>query len=140
MPDRNTQWIIGALVIAVIALSAQLGGLRTEIGTLREDVRENRSAIEDLRSDVREDLNDLRDELRTFDERLRNVEIAFGKVDQRLLTLERVLLDRPGGVGQEDYNSARFRGLSRRTNNGHRIPLRCLTCVAGVRHPPVSSG
>ena len=102
MPDRNTQWIIGALVIAVIALSAQLGGLRTEIGTLREDVRENRSAIEDLRSDVREDLNDLRDELRTFDERLRNVEIAFGKVDQRLLTLERVLLDRPGGAGQGD--------------------------------------
>ena len=27
-----------------------------------------------------------------FDERLRNVEIAFGKVDQRLLTIERVIL------------------------------------------------
>ena len=27
-----------------------------------------------------------------FDTRLRNVEIAFGKVDQRLLTLERILL------------------------------------------------
>ena len=27
-----------------------------------------------------------------FDERLRNVEIAFSKVDQRLLTIERILL------------------------------------------------
>ena len=35
MPDCNTQWIIGAVVIAVIVLSAQLGGLHTEIGTLR---------------------------------------------------------------------------------------------------------
>ena len=30
-----------------------------------------------------------------FDERLRNVEIAFGKVDQRLLTIERVMLPAP---------------------------------------------
>ena len=30
-----------------------------------------------------------------FDERLRNVEIAFGKVDQRLLTIERVVLPGP---------------------------------------------
>ena len=31
-----------------------------------------------------------------FDERLRNVEIAFGKVDQRLLTIERVVLPARG--------------------------------------------
>ena len=30
-----------------------------------------------------------------MDERLRNVEIAFGKVDQRLLTIERVVLPAP---------------------------------------------
>ncbi|MCY4029583.1 MAG: hypothetical protein OXH75_25120 [Acidobacteria bacterium] len=30
-----------------------------------------------------------------FDDRLRGVEIAFGKVDQRLLTLERVVLPAP---------------------------------------------
>ncbi len=34
-----------------------------------------------------------------FDERLRNIEIAFGKVDQRLLTLERVILP-PQAPGQ----------------------------------------
>ena len=35
-----------------------------------------------------------------LDERLRNVELAFGKVDQRLLTIERVVLpasERPDG-------------------------------------------
>ena len=35
-----------------------------------------------------------------LDERLRNVEIAFGKVDQRLLTIERIILpapEQPGG-------------------------------------------
>ena len=32
-----------------------------------------------------------------FDECLRNVEIEFGKVDQRLLTVERVVLLAPGG-------------------------------------------
>ena len=30
-----------------------------------------------------------------FDTRLRNVEIAFGKVDQRLLIIERVVLPTP---------------------------------------------
>ena len=30
-----------------------------------------------------------------FDERLRNVEIALGKVDQRLLTIERIILPAP---------------------------------------------
>ena len=30
-----------------------------------------------------------------FDERLRNVEIAFGRVDQRLLIIERVVLPGP---------------------------------------------
>ena len=31
-----------------------------------------------------------------FDERLRAVEVALGKVDQRLLTIERVVLPAPG--------------------------------------------
>ena len=31
----------------------------------------------------------------SLDERLRAVEVAFGKIDQRLLTLERVILPGP---------------------------------------------
>lgn len=30
------------------------------------------------------------------------IEIAFGKIDLCLLMLERVLLDRPGGTGQDE--------------------------------------
>ena len=73
-----------------------------QVGPRNEIVRENRRAIENHGSDVREDLNGIRDELRAFDERLRNVVIAFGKVDQRLLTLECVLLDWLGGAGQDE--------------------------------------
>ena len=37
----------------------------------------------------------VRDDLRRMDDRLRAVEIAFGKVDQRLETLERLHLPGP---------------------------------------------
>ena len=37
-----------------------------------------------------------------FDERLRAVEVAFGKVDQRLLSIERVVLSAPGGLADAD--------------------------------------
>ena len=37
----------------------------------------------------------IRDDLRRMDDRLRAVEIAFGKVDQRLETLERLHLPGP---------------------------------------------
>ena len=42
--------------------------------------------------DVRADIRGLRADHRRFDERLREVEIALGQVDQRLLTIERVVL------------------------------------------------
>ena len=65
--------------------SAQIAGLHTEIAGLRADVT---GEIADLRAEVRADM-------RRLDDRLRAVEIAFGKVDQRLLTLERVLIPAP---------------------------------------------
>lgn len=37
-------------------------------------------------------MREIRGDIRSLDDRLRAVETAFGKVDQRLLTLERVLL------------------------------------------------
>ena len=42
--------------------------------------------------------DEVRADLVRFDDRLRAVEVAFGKVDQRLLTIERVVLspDSPG--------------------------------------------
>ena len=67
MPSRDAQWIIGVIVGALIALSVQIGGVRTD--------------------------------LRRMDDRLRAVEVEFGKVEQRLSTLERLHLPTPDPAG-----------------------------------------
>ena len=74
VPSRDAQWIIGTIVAAVIALSVQISSGHAE-----------------LRSDIRE----IRSDIRGLDDRLRAVEIAFGRVDQRLATLERLHLPTP---------------------------------------------
>ncbi len=78
MPSRDAQWVIGVLVAAVVAVSVQIGGLRNEF----------RAEIGGLRGEIGE----LRTDLRRLDDRLRAVEVALGKVDQRLATLERLHL------------------------------------------------
>ena len=40
-------------------------------------------------------MREMRDDMRSLDDRPRDVEIAFGKVDQRLATLERLHLPTP---------------------------------------------
>ena len=70
MPSRDAQWVIGTIVVAVIALSVQMAGIRSDIAEIRTDMRR-------------------------MDDRLRAVEIALGKVDQRLLIIERVVLPTP---------------------------------------------
>ena len=46
--------------------------------------------IDTVKADLSADNADIRNDLRRMDDRLRAVEIAFGKVDQRLETLERL--------------------------------------------------
>ena len=74
MPSRDAQWIIGVIVGAVIALSVQIAGVRTD----------QRSQFAEIRTDIRR-----------LDDRVRGVEVEFGKVDQRLATLERLHLPTP---------------------------------------------
>ena len=108
MPDRNVQWIIGALVAIVVPATVALG---TQISGLREDVRGNRIAIDNVRAELHTAIDnvrlELRAEIRAIDDRLRAVEIDMGKlqqqtltinqqlltINQRLLTIERHLLD-----------------------------------------------
>ena len=75
MPSRDAQWIIGVIVGAVIALSVQIAGVRT---------------------DQRTQFSEVRTDIRRLDDRIRAVEVEFGKVDQRLATLERLHLPTPG--------------------------------------------
>ena len=73
--SSDTKWIIGTVIGAVVAMTGVvvsvmailIGGVNARIDRLETDVR-------------------------SMDDRLRAVEIAFGKVDQRLETLERAIL------------------------------------------------
>ena len=85
--SKDTWAIIGAMGI----FGATLVGLGAvgfnQIGSRLDDLR-NDMNVDNLRTDIRE----LRTDVRQTTDRLRNVEIAFGKVDQRLLTIERALI------------------------------------------------
>ncbi len=112
--NSDAKWIIGTVVVLAGLLSAQIAGVNTRIDDLDASVN---ARIDDLDASVNARIDDLdasvnarmdriearMDRIDTrldgFDERLRNVEIAFGKVDQRLLTIERVLLP-PQAPGQ----------------------------------------
>ena len=61
--------------------------LSAEIDTVRADLS---AEIDTARADPSADNAEIRNDLRRMDDRLRAVEIAFGKVDQRLETLERL--------------------------------------------------
>ena len=85
-----------SLLLAVGAIVVTLG-----VGTCSTNAR-----IDDLSDSVnrrfdqvRADIRELRADHVRFDERLRAVEFAFGKVDQRLLTIERVVLP-PASSGE----------------------------------------
>ena len=73
--------IIGTGLVLAGLLSTQIAGVNTRIDDLRVDLRELRA--------------DMRDDHASFDTRLDAVEVELGKVGQRLLTIERVVLPGP---------------------------------------------
>ena len=83
--SMDTKWIIGT---GVAVIASVVGSAVAVVGGVREDVRAAHAAVDGLRDDMREDHT-------RFDTRLDAVEVAFGKVDQRLLTIERVVLPAP---------------------------------------------
>ncbi len=91
--STDTKAIIGTIVAAAVSfgglLSVQFAGVNTRIDDLRTE-------IATVKADLSADNADIRTDLRRMDDRLRAVEIAFGEVDQRLETLER--LHRPAGA------------------------------------------
>ena len=83
--DNGTKWIVGTGVAIITAIVGSAVAVVAVVVTLAGDIRA------DLR-DVRADLRDVRASVDSLDARLRAVEVGFGKVDQRLLTIERVVL------------------------------------------------
>ena len=112
--SNDTKWIVGTGVaviasvvgsaVAVIAVVVTLiGGVREDLRDVRADMRTMQAAIEGLRDDMQAAIEGLRDDMREdharFDARLDAVEVALGKVDQRLLTIERIVLPAPEAGG-----------------------------------------
>ena len=80
--------IIGTGLTVVAVLSMQIAGVNTRIDDVNLRIDDVNLHIDDLRTEVRT----LRADLIRFDERLDALAVAAGKVEQRLDTLERVLL------------------------------------------------
>ena len=94
MSDTRTLVLtgVGLAVLLTGVMFALIGGVNDRI----DDVYSGLSArIDDVHSGLSARMDRIETRLDGMDERLRNVEIAFGKVDQRLLTIERVVLPGP---------------------------------------------
>ena len=107
----DTRAIIGTIVAVGVSLGGLLSVQFSSVNARLDDVH---ARIDDLRTELTGRIDDLHteltgridavegnlagvgDDLRRFDDRLRAVGIAFGKVDQRLATLERLLLPGDG--------------------------------------------
>ena len=90
--STDTKWIIGtgiAVITAIVGtggvlaglLLTQIGGVNARIDDLRDDM-----------SDVRDDMREIRATLERFDARLDAIGVALAKLDQHLLTIERIVL------------------------------------------------
>jgi hypothetical protein len=83
--STDTKWIIGT-GIAVITATVGTGGVLA--GLMLTQISGVNARIDDLRDDMRE----IRATLERFDARLDAIEVALAKLDQRLLTIERIVL------------------------------------------------
>ena len=90
--NSDTKWIIGTVVVLGGLLSAQMAGQIAAVNARIDDMNSRFGDMDNRFDDMAARMDRIETRLDGFDTRLRNVEIAFGKVDQRLLTLERILL------------------------------------------------
>ena len=111
--SEQSKWTVGSAIglgLLLLALSAnfnaRLDDQSAQIAGLRADMTSQiaglRAEMAGLRADVTGQIADLRADMRRLDDRLRAVEIAFGKVDQRLLILERVLIPAPAAGAPDE--------------------------------------
>ena len=89
--------VAGGINDHLATITGQMGVMNGQIDALRNEMNgrldTTNGRIDELRDDMREDH-------REFRTRLRNVEIEFGKVEQRLETLERAVLPQAPAADQ----------------------------------------
>ena len=97
----GTGLAITTIIVSTIAVVA--GGINNHLATITGQMGVMNGQINELRNEmngrfdttngrIHELRNDMREDHREFGTRLRNVEIEFGKVEQRLETLERAVI------------------------------------------------
>ena len=92
-PMSESRTIVVTIIGTGVALGALLIGLVMNQNLRIDDLRGDLTGqIDDLRGDLTGQIDAVKTDIRDMRTRLRNVAIAFGKVDQRLLTLERVII------------------------------------------------
>ena len=90
------QWQINGLNTRIDDLDTRLNTRIDELDArLNTRIDDMSARIDELRADVRE----LRADLVRVDERLDAVEVTVGRIDQRLATIERVVLPSPPAGG-----------------------------------------
>ena len=95
--STDTKWIVGTGIGTVVAMLTTGVGLAALMVSSIAGVN---GRIDDVRGELREFRTEVNGRMEGFDTRLRDVEIAFGKVDQRLLIIERFVLPTPEGSSQ----------------------------------------
>ena len=87
---------VGAVVVTLGVGTCSTNGRFDDLNGRFDDLN---AGVNGRFDEVRADIRGLRGDVNRMDERLRAVEVAFGRVDQRLLTIERVVLppEQPGG-------------------------------------------
>ena len=97
--STDTKWIVGtgaAIILSVVGTGVALGGLLSvQFAAIDARFDDLRADVASVKADLTAEIAVVRDGVRRMDDRLRAVEIAFGKVDQRLETLERLHLPGP---------------------------------------------
>ena len=99
--NNDTKWLIGTGVVLAGLLSAQMRGTVTSLSNRIEDLNTSLSSRMDRMEDRFERrFEGIENRFDGLEERLRAVEMGLGKLDQRLLTIERVVL--PGNEQPEE--------------------------------------
>ncbi len=96
---RDTWTIIGTIVtMGSILVALGVSQLNTQIGDLRYEMNARLTDLDGDVANLDRGIDKLGTEVRQVNGRLAGVEIEFGKVDQRLSTLERAIIPAASGT------------------------------------------
>ena len=88
--------LAGLLLTSIAGVNSRIDDLDSSLNGRVDNLDSSLNGrIDYLRSELQNFRAEVNTRMAGFDTRLRNVEIAFGKVDQRLLIIERFVLPTP---------------------------------------------